>query len=266
MFIRATKGVYVFFRNAAVLLLVLMLGIFIGAHYRVGKAGVYQRAMSPAELIAAGSVKYQIPFVKGEQLIYSVRANGMTVGRSTLTYRGEVELEGKPVHYVTFQTVAMGVDDTEHIYAQLNTFLPVKVRRDIVKLGKKQVLTEKYDQAKGRVEIFDADMPEKPVQVYEKGLPYSNPILLTYYFRAKETGFTEGKIYPVVLPKLQFDLKFVGDQDVTTANGTFKAFYFSSKPDQFKFWLGQGVDRVPLKIEQTGFMGYSLILESAQNT
>jgi len=265
MFLRAKKGVYVFIRNSAVLLVVLMLGIFIGSQYRGGKAGVYRRAMSEAEFISSGSVKHQIPFVKGEQLTYLVKTKGLTVGRSTLTYQGEVELDGKSVHYVTFRTVAMGVDDTEHIYAQKGTFLPIKVRREIIKMGKRQELTERYDPAKGHVEIFDTASPTKPVQVYDKAKPFSNPILMTYFFRANEPVFTQGKLYPVFLPKMQFDLTFIGEQDVSTPSGSFKSFYFSSKPDLFKFWLGQGADRVPLKIEQSGFMGYSMVLESSKN-
>jgi hypothetical protein len=264
MFARVKKGIYVFIRNAAVLLVVLMLGIFIGAHYQGGKAGVYRRVMSKSELIAAGSVKHQIPFVKGEQLTYLVKTKGLTVGRSTLTYQGETDLDGVAVHYMTFRTVAMGVDDTEHIYAQKDSFLPLKVRREIVKMGKRLELIEKYDQVKGLVEVFDTNDLTKPKEVYDRGKPVSNPILMTYYFRAKEPVFTQGKAYPVTLPKMQFDLMFVGEDEVATQGGEFKAFFFSSKPDLFKFWLGQGADRVPLKIEQSGFMGYAMILESSK--
>ncbi|MEE8317677.1 MAG: hypothetical protein V3S13_02050, partial [Candidatus Omnitrophota bacterium] len=45
-----------------------------------------------------------LPFKKGERFTYEVRCNRLKVGRSTLTFNGEKDLDGRKVYHITFFT------------------------------------------------------------------------------------------------------------------------------------------------------------------
>ena len=76
-----------------------------------------------------------LPFTQGEQFIYTVNYKSLPLGNSTLTFKGERELDGAPAYFITFVTDMPTVKDAEGIYADKETFLPLQVNRYIQKMA-----------------------------------------------------------------------------------------------------------------------------------
>lgn len=255
-------SIYRSIKNILVLLIILFLGILIGKLYFAEKVDI-ERVKSVSDTSFVEKKKAIVkPFKKGERLVYKIKSNGLVVGTSEMIFMGDVIKNGQSLYYVKFKTTVPGVTDIEHIYAQKETFLPEFIERDIEKMGKKITLIEKYDQENGVMKVYEQKDSQEPIEVYEKLKPIHNAIILTYLYRTNSDLLRENTKKSITLPKMDFDMLFVGEQRVKTYLGTEKAFYFASNPSKFHFWLSKGKERLPLKIKQPGVMGYAMILES----
>jgi len=203
-----------------------------------------------------------LPFKKGERFTYEVRYKGLKIGRSILTFNGEKDLDGKRVYHITFFTKVPSLRDTEEIYADKKTFLPLEVYRQIKKkIGFSDSVIEKYDQENFRVDISSKSKLRSRSFSIEKDSPIHNAILLTYYYRTKE-GFDKNERLKINLPTFEFDVMFKGRETIKTPLGEFSAYMFTSDPPKFKFWLSADERRIPLKIKNPGMRGHSLIIKS----
>ena len=203
-----------------------------------------------------------LPFQEGEKLTYEVRYNGLKVGRSILTFNGEKDLDGKSTYHITFFTNIPSLKDTEEIYADKDTFLPIEVRRKIKKkIGFSNSVVEKYDQKKFKVDISSKSKLRSKKFSIQRHAPIHNAILLSYYYRVKES-FDENERIKVTLPTMDFEVMFKGLEAIKIPLGEYEAYAFTSDPPKFKLWLSADKKRIPLKIKNPGTLGYSLILKS----
>lgn len=204
------------------------------------------------------------PFKDGERLTYEVRYNGVKVGRSILTFNGEKDMDGKPIYHITFFTKIPSLKDTEEIYADKNTFLPIEVHRKIKKkIGFSNTVVEKYDQEKFKVDIFSRSKLRSKNFSIQKHAPIHNALLLPYYYRVKES-FDENEKIKVTLPTMDFEVMFKGMETIKTPLGEYESYVFTSAPPKFKLWLSADKKRIPLKIKNPGTLGYSLIIKSIE--
>ena len=257
------KDIYRFIRSAVIIAVSFLAGVVIGKNYLSTTEEVYHFKEKLRPELVAPRKENIMPFKKGEHLVYRLKSKGINVGTSDMVFMGEVEKEGQALYYIKFTTEMPGVIDTEHIYTRKKDFLPVLIERDIEKLGKKQPLIEKYDQQAGVLRVYRPGEDE-PLQQYDIGANINNAIALTFYYRSTPDLLKENRKNRIVLPKFTFDLVFKGEKRVTTYLGTENAFYFSSEPSKFHFWLSKSKERLPLKIQQPGLMGYSMILDSVK--
>jgi hypothetical protein len=211
-----------------------------------------------------GKDKASLPFKIGERLIYEVRYKNIAIGESILTFHGERKLQDKNVYYVTFSTKVPSFKDEEELYADINTFLPVEVRRKIKKtVGFDDRITEQYDQSNFKVDIKNRSKLRKKNTSIQKSSPLHNSILLTYYYRTIK-DFKKGELLNMNLPTISLDVSFHAVEEVGVPLGKFSAYVFTSNPPKFKLWLSQDEKRLPLKIENPGTLGYSLVLKEVQ--
>ena len=123
------------------------------------------------EILGIGEGGTELPFKKGERLTYEVRYKGAKIGKSILTFHGETKLENKEVYYITFSTRVPSFKDTEDLYADKDTFLPVRVNRNIRKtIGFNDRIVEKYDHAlvlndKMKIDFSTFDFMQKLILV-----------------------------------------------------------------------------------------------------
>ena len=74
----------------------------------------------------------------GENILYSISP----LGESEYNDIGGVDLNGIKVNLVTCRTKILFFEDTERIYSDPDTLLPIKVERNISKLWIKEYITE----------------------------------------------------------------------------------------------------------------------------
>jgi len=204
------------------------------------------------------------PFKNGERFTYEVRYNEIKVGRSTLTFNGEKDLDGQKVYHITFFTKIPSLKDTEEIYADKKTFLPIEVHRRIKKkIGFSDTRIEKYDQENFRVDISSNSKLRSRTFSIERDSPIHNAILLAYYYRLKEV-FDKNEKVRINLPTTEFEVMFKGIEMLKTPLGEYSAYVFTSDPPKFKLWLSADEKRIPLKIENPGTLGYSLVIKSIE--
>lgn len=203
-----------------------------------------------------------LPFKNGECLAYGVRYKDIKIGRSILIFHGEENLGDKKVYYITFSTDIPSFKDTEELYAEKDSFLPVEVHRSIKKrIGFNDRIEEKYDQENFRVEVTSKSKLRTKSFSIEKDSRIHNAILLTYYCRSIENFEKEGT-FKIALPTVDFEVSFKGTESIKTPLGQYEAYVFTSDPPRFKLWLSTDERRVPLKIENPSTLGYSLVIES----
>jgi hypothetical protein len=203
-----------------------------------------------------------LPFSEGETLTYEVRYHNAEIGESLLTFHGEQDLGTRKVYYITFSTRIPSLKDTEELYADKDTFLPVKVHRNIKKtVGFNDRIEEQYDQENFRVDIKSKSKLRTKNFSIQKGSAIHNAILLVYYYRAKRNLDTNER-FKVNLPTLNFEVMFSGTETLKTALGEYEAYVFTSDPPKFKLWLSADEKKIPLKIKNPGTLGYSLVIKS----
>ena len=222
-----------------------------------------EEAVLPEKVIVSNKV-FSVPI--GERLTYSVYLKKMKVGTAILTFYGEKELDGKKANYITFITrLPFVITDKEAIYADQNDFSPLKISRIIHKPASFPTRIEEiYDQKKISIEISKKGMLLSKRLVIQKQAKIHNAILLAYAYRRKllVEGIEIGAGFKVTLPTIDFEVKFLGKETVSTSLGDTKAYVFKSEPPKFELWISANDKVIPLKIKQPGLVGYSLVLDS----
>ncbi|MBU4312327.1 MAG: DUF3108 domain-containing protein [Candidatus Omnitrophica bacterium] len=198
----------------------------------------------------------------GETFTYEVIYNGLSIGKSTLTFNGEKQLGDKKIYHITLFTKTAALKDTEEIYGDKETFLPVEVHRTIKKkIGFADRIIEKYDQENFRVDISSKSKLRSKSFSIQKDSPIHNAILLVYYCRTKD-DLKEDDKFKITLPTIDLEVMFSGIETIKTDLGEYQAYVFTSDPPKFKLWLSADEKRIPLKMKNPGTLGYSLIIKS----
>lgn len=200
----------------------------------------------------------------GERLVYDVYFNRLKIGESVLEFHGEKRLNGRDTYRITFTTKTPGFEDAEDIYADKETFLPLRVSRSIKKLGAfSTTIQEEYDQAAFKVIIKKQSTFSSKEFAIQKDEPISNAIVLPYYYRTRP-DIAKGESFKVTLPTVDFDVVLEGREVVATPLGVRPVYVFVSVPSKFTFWLSADKRRIPLKIEGHTALGHSLIIKSIE--
>ena len=197
------------------------------------------------------------PSNKGEKIVYTISP----VGRAEYNDLGTTMLDGKAVRLCTFKTKAIGFSDTEKIYSDPESGMPLRVERDIAYWFSKEYIVEEYDQKNYVLTINKSVKGKKRDRmVFKSDGPIHNAILLPFSLR-RVSGLKVGWTATIRLP-LKFEVRLAAIKDIETPAGRFKAYYFTSNPNKFEIWISQDVERLPLKIKGAGGLGYTLVIES----
>jgi len=194
-----------------------------------------------------------------ESIIYDV----VMIGSAEYKDLGSVDLFGKKVNFVTFRTKVAGFDDTERIYSDPGTGLPIRVERDISMWLHKEKITEEYFPGLNKVVItkFESGKKVQELSFNAKG-PIQNAILMPFTLR-KIKDLNIGWSTQIRLPE-EFKVELDKIEDVKVPAGTFKAYHFTSEPKKFEIWITCDDLRVPVKI--TGFGAFSYTLAMKKHT
>lgn len=192
----------------------------------------------------------------GERIVYGISP----VGRAEYNDLGEVNIDGQKLDCVTFRAQAMGFDDTERIYSDKQSHLPVKVERDVSKWLGKEYLVEEYDQ-KNFVLTIDKFKNKKKVKqyVFKKDGPIHNAILLPFYLRTVD-NLDIGWEIKARVPE-EFTIRLESFEEITIPAGKFMTYHFTSTPSKFEIWISKDDLRLPIKIKGLGGINYTMVMK-----
>jgi hypothetical protein len=192
----------------------------------------------------------------GESILYFIKP----VGKSEYNDLGVVDLKGRKVNLVTFMTKVLFVKDTEKIYSDPESLLPIRIERTISKLWGKEYITEEYDQEKFTVVIrkFKGKKLVKE-QIIKANGPIQNAILLPFYLR-RRPDLEIGWQFTARVPN-EFKLELVSIDQISVPAGKFQAYHIKSIPDKFEIWINKNSPRVPVKIQGEGGFDYALLMK-----
>ena len=178
---------------------------------------------------------------------------------SEFTHLPQEKLDGKNVNVMVFKTKVTRFSDTEKIFSDPDTSLPLRVERDISNWPFSEKITEQYDQKGFLLTITKLKGGKRNEQVIKKEDVIHNAILLPYFIRDMgnlESGFS----LKARLPTQEFLITLVGIDEVVVPAGAFKAYHFISEPKKFEIWISTDEKRIPLKIRGTSGVGYILVM------
>ena len=211
----------------------------------------------PAENVK-DSVKTQIIDRIGEQINYDLFLGRVRVGTAEYHHLRKTYLNEKLVDIIIFNTQAMSFKDRETIYCDSNTFLPLIVERKISRPIKPEKIREVYDQNNFKLTITKQRFGTSITEI-KSTAPIHNSILLPFFVR-NIADLNIRWTFTANLPQGKYLIKLMAIEEVEIPAGKFEAYYFESEPSKIKIWIGTDENRIPLRIDGTGGIGYKMMM------
>lgn len=195
----------------------------------------------------------------GEKIIYDVKLGKLTLGKARFSNMPHVRVDGRQLGFMTMETKLSQFSDTEKIYSDLETLLPIKVERDVRKLVLREKITEEYDQNNFTVTITKEKNGKDEETIIRKDSYIHNALLLPFYVR-RIARLDVGRIIIANLPTRRLEVKLVSIDDIKVPAGKFRAYHFKSTPKQIEIWVSADERRIPIKIQGAGLFNYSMVM------
>ncbi len=245
-------------RNFLFFLLALVL-IFIFSLKTKEKVYVKKFLFKKPESVIAVPPKPKFTDRVGERITYDVMLSGMRMGNAVFHYQAKAELDLKQVNLFIFETRAMRFKDNEKIYGDPETFLPLRVEREISSWPKYEKIIESYDQEKFALKIIKTESGKNYEQNFKKDSAIHNAVILPYMIR-RMPELEVGWNFEVNLPTQKFKIELVGIEDLKIPSGAFRAYHLKSTPERFEIWISADERKIPLKIRGASGIGYTLVM------
>lgn len=191
----------------------------------------------------------------GEKIEYDVLLGNIRIGEASFVNRAKVDMDNKKVNLVVFQTKLANFFDVETIYCDSETFLPLRIEREVLTWPKKEKIVEEYDQEAFSLVVTKLGSRQNKKMNFKKDSPIHNAVILPYYVRQAQE-LSPGWKMKVNLPTNIFEVMLLGLEELRLSSQTIKAYHFQSDPKKFEFWVSADEKRIPLKIK--GTQGYIL--------
>lgn len=211
--------------------------------------------------LADVSLQEQIEKNVGEKITYDVKLGHLTLGASIFKHLPTTELNGSPAIVMVFETSLARFKDTEVIYSDPQTLLPIKIERNVINWFTNEKITEDYNQKDFTVTISKKKGGKTESLLIKKDNPIHNAILLPQQIR-RLAKLNNNEIIIANLPNRKYEMKLVSTDEVKVPAGTFKAYHFKSMPAQIDIWISADERKLPIKIQSNGIgFGYLLVLK-----
>lgn len=221
--------------------------------------------LSHSQLIHGTKADTAVPnSLVGEKITYDVKLGKISLGESVFNFLRSAEFEGKPANIISFQTKVNHFKDQEMIYCDPESFLPLKVERDIQNWFLREKITELYDQKKFSVTLTKHSSSRSGPVVIKKNSVIQNAVLLPFYVRQRDRQADKldiGWSMDVQLPTQQFQIKLVSREGLSVPAGKFQTLHFESEPKKFEIWVSDDEKRIPVKIKGLGMIGYTMVMK-----
>ncbi|MCF7869935.1 MAG: hypothetical protein K9M01_02315 [Candidatus Omnitrophica bacterium] len=201
-----------------------------------------------------------------KEIKYNISFNGIPSGYVVWSYLGKEVVGGRQAHILSIESDAnilkfLDLVSSEEIYLDCETHLPVKVKRNVKMFGKKEIITERYNQEKGEV-ILTREKKDGVVkeEVYEQGIPIHNILDLLYFFpKGINLEEKQGEWMSFNLPNQKVQIKFHSQRKVKVAGKVKKAYFLVGKgARRFNLWLSLD-NKIPLRLDFISLLGKVII-------
>jgi len=187
-----------------------------------------------------------------DEIVYDVSFNGMYSGQIKWKYLGTetIENETTDVLSVSSDTKILSFLDLtskEEVFLSQSTHLPIKVKRDILMFGKKELITETYNQENGCVRIVRTNGKIKEEILYQDK-PINNILALLYFF-PEDLELKEGEWMTFNLPTQKVRIKMVEEKLLKVGKKSLSTYFLVGRgAKRFSLWLDKR-NRLPLRID-----------------
>lgn len=216
--------------------------------------------LSFSKLVQSANIKAKDDKRVGERISYDVRFGNIYLGRAKFSYLPKAALDGKMVNVMLFETKVARLSDSEKIYSDEVTKLPIRVERDVRTWPIFEKITEYYNQENFTLTILKNKGKKKEESVIKRDSPIHNAISLPFYVQ-NIASFEIGWSMAINLPNQQFEIKLTAIEEVKVPAGVFKAYRFESVPSKFQIWVSADERRIPIKIKGLGALGYTFLMK-----
>ena len=135
------------------------------------------------------------------------------------------------------------------------------VKRDLNIFGKKEKITEYYDQKKGEIKIVKTAKTVTVDQVIKKVPPIENIYGFIYRYRQNGDFKDQEESFNLHLPTKDITIKNFGKKKLRMDKNEEDTFYMQSDPRQYSIWFASGKNKIPLRIDgAVGLNQTSMIL------
>ncbi|MFA5008880.1 MAG: hypothetical protein WC546_06655 [Candidatus Omnitrophota bacterium] len=189
----------------------------------------------------------------GEKLLYyEVFFNGIPTGKIEWQYLGKGNVNGHNAEIIMINSDTnilklLNLESKEKVFIDSQTYLPLKVERDVVFFGKKELIEEVYNQDTGLITITKNDSSKKETFLHQKK-PIHNILSLLYFF-PKDIALVKDKPLYFNLPTQKITIKMLYENNVAFGKDKKDIYFLSGRGDRrFNLWLDKK-ERIPLKME-----------------
>ncbi|MCK9615438.1 MAG: hypothetical protein M0R48_08040 [Candidatus Omnitrophica bacterium] len=185
-------------------------------------------------------------------LFYEVFFNGIPTGKIEWRYLGREVVDGRNAEVILLNSDTnilklLNLESKEKVFIDSKTYLPLKVERDVVFFGKKELIKEVYNQDTGLITITKSNSGKKEVYLRQKK-PIHNILSLLYFF-PKNIDLVKNKLLYFNLPTQKITIKMLYEKDIAFGKGTKDIYFLSGRGDKkFNLWLDKR-ERIPVKME-----------------
>ena len=187
-----------------------------------------------------------------DEIAYDVSFNGMYSGQIKWQYLGTETINNEiaDVLLVSSDTKILSFLDLtseEKVFLAQSTHLPIKVKRDILMFGKKELIEETYNQENGCVKIVRTNGKIKEEILYQDK-PINNILALLYFF-PEDRELKEGEWMAFNLPTQKVRIKMVEERLLKVGKKSMNTYFLVGRgAKRFNLWLDKK-SRLPLRID-----------------
>jgi len=198
----------------------------------------------------------------GERIAYEVKFGNFRLGEAIFRRLENTQLDGKPAILMTFETKVTGFYDLETIYSDPSSFFPLRVTRKLSGLTFNEDIVEAYDQKNFVLTIakFKNNKKIEETKFDNHGQPIYNAVSLPFYLR-RIPGLKPGWNLLTQFGNLEYNILLVSRENLETPLGAFETYRFQSQPRKFEIWVTADERRIPVKIKDSGMLGYTLLMK-----
>lgn len=187
-----------------------------------------------------------------DSLSYEVFFNGIPSGSIEWHYLGKKDIDGRQVQILSLISDTkilklLNLESEEKVFLDSGSLLPVKVERDVVFFGKKELIEEIYNQDEGLVTITKNNSSDEETVLHQEK-PIHNILSLLYFF-PKDIHLVKGKELDFNLPTQKIVIKMLRENKIKVGKVEKEVYFLSGNGGRkFNLWLDKK-ERIPIKME-----------------